>query len=64
VAAGDAGAAARAQAAGELWELQAACDRTPPVDDTGALFATLADRLGAVYEAERAALDRLRAASV
>jgi len=64
VAAGDAGAATRAEAAGELWELRTACDRRPPVDDTGALFTALAARLGAVYEAERAALDRLRAAPV
>ena len=35
-----------------------------PVEDTGALFTALAARLGAVYEAERAALDRLRAAPV
>jgi hypothetical protein len=60
VTAGDAGAATRAEAAGELWELRVECDRKPPVDDTGSLLAALAERLGAVYEAERAAVDRLR----
>jgi hypothetical protein len=59
VAAGDAGAAERAEAAAQLWELRARHAAKPPVD---ADFALLADRLETVYEAEMAAVGALRAA--
>jgi len=58
VAAGDDGAGARAAASVELWSLRAEYDRKPPVEPD---FAALAGRVGAVYEAELAAVDALRA---
>jgi hypothetical protein len=58
VAAGDEGARARASASEQLWALRAEYDRKPPVE---ADFAVLAERVGAVYDAERDAVDALRA---
>ncbi|MFC6083436.1 BtrH N-terminal domain-containing protein [Sphaerisporangium aureirubrum] len=52
--------AASAADAEELWELRAAVDHKPPVDDPGALFAALATRLAEIWEAETAAIARLR----
>ncbi|GAA4444612.1 hypothetical protein GCM10023170_022220 [Phytohabitans houttuyneae] len=57
VAAGDEGAAARAEAAGELWALRAELHEKPPVE---ADFAALAACLSTVYEAERDAVEALR----
>jgi hypothetical protein len=59
VVAGDDGAAERAEAAAELWELRAQYDHHPPAEPD---FTELAARVAAVHEAERAAVDRLRAA--
>lgn len=59
VTAGDAGAADRAEAAGELWALRAEWDEAPPIGDIDGLFHTLSGRLTAVYEAERAAVAHL-----
>ncbi|MEO3810306.1 BtrH N-terminal domain-containing protein [Sphaerisporangium sp. B11E5] len=53
------GTASPADAA-ELWEIRAAVDHKPPLADPGALFADLAPRLTAVWEAETAAVARLR----
>jgi hypothetical protein len=52
--------AASAADAEELWHLRAAVDHKPPVDDPEALFAGLATRLAAIWEAETAAITRLR----
>ncbi|MFC0533684.1 BtrH N-terminal domain-containing protein [Phytohabitans kaempferiae] len=57
VAAGDAGAAIRAEAAGELWASRAEYHDKPPV---AADYGALAARVEAVYEAERDAVDALR----
>jgi hypothetical protein len=58
VAAGDAGVASARIAAAELWGLRAEYDRKPPAEPD---FAALAQRVGAVHEAERDAVDALRA---
>jgi len=58
VAAGDDGAQARASASAQLWALRAEYDRKPPTEPD---FAALAERVGAVYETERDAVDALRA---
>ncbi|GAA0813129.1 BtrH N-terminal domain-containing protein [Spirilliplanes yamanashiensis] len=60
VAAGDAGAADRAAAAAELWELRAEYDARPPVEPD---FAALAARLRAAHAAEVTAVAELRHAA-
>jgi hypothetical protein len=57
VALGDDGAAARAEAAGELWRRRADLDRQPPVAPD---FGVLAEHLFAVHAAEREAVALLR----
>lgn len=57
VAAGDDGTQERAEAAEELWHLRLEYDDAPPVAPD---FSELAARVGEVYEAELAAVDRLR----
>ncbi|MBL8163033.1 MAG: DUF4872 domain-containing protein [Anaerolineae bacterium] len=47
----------------QLEELAEEYSSNPPIDDVGALFADLGTRIQAIYEAEVAALDTLRAAS-
>ena len=59
VADGDGGAAAGADAAAHLWELRTRYDRRPPVEPD---LAALAQRVGAVHEAERDAVETLRTA--
>jgi hypothetical protein len=59
VAAGDEGAAERADAAAELWHLRMEYDAAPPVAPD---FSELAARVAEVYEAEVATVDRLRKA--
>ncbi|BCB91351.1 BtrH N-terminal domain-containing protein [Phytohabitans suffuscus] len=58
VAAGDEGAPARAEAAGELWALRADLYEKPPAEPD---FTALAGHLSTVYEAERDAVEALRA---
>lgn len=58
---GDAGRAAAAAAATELWELRARLDAEPPVTDRDALFADLGERLRAVHAAETVAVRELAA---
>jgi hypothetical protein len=58
VAAGDDGDEARASASAQLWALRDEYDRKPPTEPD---FAALAGRVGAVYDAERDAVDALRA---
>ena len=57
VAHGDEGAATRATAAAELWQVRAELDRRPPVTPD---FGLLAERMRAVHAAEHAAVDLLR----
>jgi len=57
MAAGDDGAEERAEVAAQLWALRAEYDRRPPVP---ADFTELSARVAAVYEAEEAAVQRLR----
>jgi hypothetical protein len=57
IAAGDGGDKTRAEAAAELWALRGEYRNKPPVEPD---FTALADRVNAVYEAERAAVDALR----
>ncbi|MCA2218358.1 BtrH N-terminal domain-containing protein [Jidongwangia harbinensis] len=57
VALGDDGAAARAEAAGELWRRRAELDRRPPVAPD---FGVLAEHLFAVHAAEQEAVALLR----
>ncbi|MDQ7908145.1 BtrH N-terminal domain-containing protein [Phytohabitans sp. ZYX-F-186] len=57
VAAGDDGATARAEAAGELWALRADMYEKPPAEVD---FAALATHVSTVYEAERDAVEALR----
>jgi hypothetical protein len=58
VAAGDDGAEARSSASAQLWALRAEYDRKPPTEPD---FATLTERVSAVHDAERDAVDALRA---
>jgi hypothetical protein len=65
IRAGDARADAAARAARERWSLQAQLDREPPFgeDEARDLFERLAERVGAVYAAETAAVEALRSAT-
>ncbi|MFG1969879.1 BtrH N-terminal domain-containing protein [Nonomuraea fuscirosea] len=59
---GTAGGPAAAPAAEELWAARAAAnDSLAEAGDPGPLFAALSARVSAIYEAERAAIDRLSA---
>ena len=60
VAAGDSGAADRADAAGELWHLRQEFAANPPVPVD---LQALAGKVGAAYEAELEAVDTLRKAA-
>ncbi len=57
VALGDAGGSARADAAQRLWQLREELDRRAPVAPD---FGLLTQRMSAVYEAEREAVEALR----
>jgi hypothetical protein len=59
VADGDDGDEVREDAATELWALRTHLDGKPPIDDFDALFAAIGERVGAVYEIEKAAVERL-----
>ncbi|WP_336204254.1 BtrH N-terminal domain-containing protein [Nonomuraea sp. LPB2021202275-12-8] len=56
---GTAAAGRTAEAAGTLWRVRAAADASFPAGDPATLFADLGKRMGAIYEAERAAIARL-----
>jgi hypothetical protein len=59
VAAGDAGASARAEATQKLWRLSREYDQKPPDVDRAQMFAELSERLAAVHDLERTAVERL-----
>ena len=63
VAEGDAGRTGRAAAAGELWALRDRYAAEPPLgaDEITAVLASMSGILGEIYEAERAAVQRLAA---
>jgi hypothetical protein len=59
VAAGDAGASARAEATQWLWRLRREYDLKPPDVDRAEMFSELSERLAAVHDLERTAVERL-----
>ncbi|MET2973333.1 hypothetical protein, partial [Vibrio harveyi] len=61
IADGDHGGVARATAADELWRLRADADSAVPLDASTIreLFAAMGQQLRDLYDAERAAVDRL-----
>ncbi|MFE3448764.1 BtrH N-terminal domain-containing protein [Nonomuraea sp. NPDC059194] len=61
LAEGSAGGAQAAAFAQELWEVRGEVDRSAPVGDLTPLFADLSARVGAIYEAESAAIAELSA---
>ena len=65
VAEGDAGRADRAAAAQKLWALRDRYAAEPPfgADEITAILATMSGILGEIYEAEKAAVQRLGAVS-
>jgi hypothetical protein len=63
VAEGDAGRADRARAAEELWALRGGYVAEPPLsaEEVAAILATMSGILGEIYDAEKAAVQRLGA---
>ncbi|MFD1939900.1 MULTISPECIES: BtrH N-terminal domain-containing protein [Nonomuraea] len=61
LAEGSAGGAQAAAAGEELWRLRAQADRSAPAGDLAGLFAELGTRVGAIYQAESAAIAELAA---
>lgn len=61
LAEGSAGGAQATEAAEELWKVRAQVDRAAPAGDMAQLFADLSGRVGAIYEAESAAITDLAA---
>ena len=66
IAEGDAGASAAAAAAEELWTLRAKADAGQPFDpaDLRTLFQAMSEHVSGIYDSERAAVEKLRAALV